>query len=197
MNTFYTYPPPLLSSPFASSTNLHPSIGVILTIALLLLFVRRILIRRAAHEVSTATPENLRRRVSVVVVSGRNYHLPSRPSATATTGRQRDGNLDPETLEQLPKYEAAPPEYSTIFKDGPPLPPEERAELEGNGGSSAAAAERGGGSGGGEVVINVIPELPEQQQTQQTQEVRPNTAPSAPQQQPSLWNRLSGGGRSH
>ena len=56
--------------------------------------------------------------------------------------------------EQLPKYEASPPGYETLYKDGyPPVVREsEMATL----GESSAAGERGSG----EVVINMEPAAP-------------------------------------
>lgn len=42
------------------------------------------------------------------------------PTAATASRRHRGGDLDPDGGEQLPKYEAAPPEYETLYKDGPP-----------------------------------------------------------------------------
>lgn len=76
-----------------------------------------------------------------------------RPDTAATGGRQRGGDLG-ETTEQLPKYEAAPPGYDTLYKDGHPVAQD--TELSNNGESSTAAA-AAGGRGSGEVAINMEP----------------------------------------
>jgi len=120
------------------STNTFYTLGVVLALIFLLLLLRRIFVRRALRaQIASANQHGHPRPLSVVVVSGggwrdggvggighRDYRLPTRPPATATTGRQRGGHLGAESTEQLPKYEAAPPGYDTIYKDGPPpLPP--------------------------------------------------------------------------
>lgn len=67
--------------------------------------------------------------------------VPSRPpaAAAATTGRQRGGDLDAaDANEQLPEYEAAPPTYDMLYKDGPPR--NVFQEMDDFGSSSAAAA---------------------------------------------------------
>lgn len=120
-------------------------------------------------------------------------------AAAATTGRQRGGDLDADANEQLPKYEAAPPMYDTLYKDGPP-PTMAQGTMSDLGSSSSAAVlpppplpahtallHPQSQSQSGEVVINVEP--PSQ----------PGSMPPPPPAQEDgnvagrAWARLTGG----
>ncbi|KAF8249408.1 hypothetical protein K440DRAFT_622064 [Wilcoxina mikolae CBS 423.85] len=203
------------------------TIGVVLAIILLLVFLRGVFVRRAqtAHRPQTAfaTPLNPRPgqpRVGIVVVGGgwrdggvggigygRDYQSLPWPPAVAATGRQRSGNLEPEISEQLPQYEASPPQYDTIYKNGPPTAaghqvvgtaPVEMADLGGSSTAAAAAApsqhqpeSRGGDIGIPQPQPESGPQPHVQPQSQTSAVVQEST-----QQQPGIagrvWSRIGG-----
>ena len=73
------------------------------------------------------------------------------PSVAPPAGHQRQPDLESDVAEQLPKYEAAPPEYNTIYQDDGPPPPGFH-EMEEVAGSSSAAPQSTG-----DVVVDVRP----------------------------------------
>jgi len=116
----------------------------VLAIVVMLLLLRAVFIRRARTAYAPGP------RVVVVGgdwrdggiggIGGREYQSPTQPpAAAATMGRQRGGDLGAaDANEQLPEYEAAPPTYDMLYKDGPPQNVSQ--EMNDFGSSSSAAA---------------------------------------------------------
>ncbi|KAF8530877.1 hypothetical protein BDD12DRAFT_870288 [Trichophaea hybrida] len=208
------------------------TIGVVLAIILLLVFLRGVFVRRAqtAHRSQTAfatplSPRPGQPRVGIVVVGGgwrdggvggigygRDYQSLPWPPAVAATGRQRSVNLEPEISEQLPQYEASPPQYDTIYKNGPPTAaghqvagtaPVEMMDLGGSSTTAAAAAapsQHQLESRGDDAVVDINIPQPQPESGPQPH-VQPQPQISAvvqesTQQQPGIagrvWSRIGG-----
>jgi hypothetical protein len=110
------------------------------------------------------------------------------PQPAAT--RAPDAN--PEIVEQLPKYEAAPPGYDTLYKDAPPPPSSHNYDAEAGEPSRRV-------NSGGDVVINVPePALHHHHQRQQQEspplppEVMEQMSQSPPPQDQGILGRVKG-----
>lgn len=129
------------------------TLGIVLAIVILLLILRGLFIRRSRATASYSPPH-------IVVVGGgwhdggiggiggRGYsHSPSTPQPAAVALRSVPNT---EATEPLPKYEAAPPGYDTLYKDGPPPLPQ---DLEA--GEPSRISRNGRQDVPGEVVVNI------------------------------------------